>query len=78
MSEETEPTKVNLEALKQPKILIAGAIAALGGVLYAGDGFTIEFSTCAAEEPPPALEIIQIPGPDAPAHEEEAEPEEAE
>jgi hypothetical protein len=60
---ETEPTKVNLEALKQPKVLIAGAIAALGGLLYAGDGFTIEFSTCTVEEPAPTLEIIPIPEP---------------
>ena len=62
MSEEI-PTKLNLEALKQPKVLIAGAIAALGGLLYAGDGFTIEFSTCAVEKPAPTLEIIPIPEP---------------
>ena len=62
MSEEI-PTKLNLEALKQPKVLIAAAIAALGGLLYAGDGFTIEFSTCIVEEPAPTLEIIPIPEP---------------
>jgi len=71
MSEE-EKTKLSLELLKQPKVLIAAAVAALGGIVYAGDGFTIEFSTCATEEAP-ALEVIEL---EAEA-EAEAEAEEA-
>ena len=72
--EETEPTKVNLEALKQPKVLIAGAIAALGGLLYAGDGFTIEFSTCTSEKADSAEEVAPEPAPEIePEPEEEAE-----
>lgn len=47
---EDEKTKLSLESLRQPKVLIAAAIAAVGGLLYAGDGFTIEFSTCDTEE----------------------------
>ena len=73
MSEE-EKTKLNLDSLKQPKVLIAAAIAAVGGLLYAGDGFTIEFSTCAVEEVTPALEVIELEA----APEEEAEAEEEE
>ena len=73
MSEE-EKTKLNLDSLKQPKVLIAAAIAAVGGLLYAGDGFTIEFSTCATEEAEPALEVIELEA--APETEAEAEEEE--
>jgi len=71
MSEE-EKTKLTLDSLKQPKVLIAAAVAALGGIVYAGDGFTVEFSTCATEEAP-TLEIIEL----GPAPEEAAEAEEA-
>ena len=71
MSEE-EKTKLTLDSLKQPKVLIAAAVAALGGIVYAGDGFTVEFSTCATEEAA-ALEIIELEA----APEEEAEAEEA-
>jgi len=76
MGTEDEPTavKLNLETLKNPKLLIAGAIAALGGVLYAGDGFTIEFSTCVVEEAKPALEVIALE--EAAPEAAEAEPEE--
>ena len=76
MSEEI-PTKLNLEALKKPKVLIAGAIAALGGLLYAGDGFTVEFSTCTSEKADSAEEVA--PEPEAapePAPEVEPEPKE--
>ena len=76
MSEEI-PTKLNLEALKQPKVLIAAAIAALGGLLYAGDGFTVEFSTCTSEKADSAEEVA--PEPEAapePAPEVEPEPKE--
>tara|TARA_R110000851_G_scaffold32396_2_gene87023 strand:+ start:82 stop:324 length:243 start_codon:yes stop_codon:yes gene_type:complete len=61
MAKEKKPNAVdlNLDTLKNPKVLIAGAIAALGGLFYAGEGFTIEFSTCATEEAP-ALEIIEL------------------
>jgi len=76
-NEESEATKVNLEALKQPKVLIAGAIAALGGLLYAGDGFTVEFSTCTSEKADSVEEAD--PDPEAapePVPEVEPEPEE--
>ena len=73
MSEE-EKFKLSLELLKQPKVLAAALIAAVGGLLYAGDGFTIEFSTCATEEAEPALEVIELEA--APEEAAEAEPEE--
>ena len=63
MSEEI-PTKLNLEALKQPKVLIAGVIAALGGLLYAGDGFTVEFSTCTVEKADSVEEVVLEPAPE--------------
>lgn len=66
MSEE-EKTKLTLDSLKQPKVLIAAAVAALGGIVYAGDGFTVEFSTCATE-------VIELEA--APEEAAEAEPEE--
>ena len=66
-------SKLSLETLKNPKMLIAGAIAALGGVMYAGDGFTIEFSTCVVEEDVPALEVIEL---EAPQEEPKEAPEE--
>lgn len=46
MSEE-EKFKLSLELLKQPKVLAAALIVAVGGVVYASEGFTIELSTCA-------------------------------
>lgn len=71
MSEE-EKTKLSLETLKNPKVLIAASIAALGGVLYTGEGFTVEFSTCAVEEAvvveAPVEEAIE---PEAPQEEPE-------
>tara|TARA_R110002110_G_C13149924_1_gene690649 strand:- start:231 stop:482 length:252 start_codon:yes stop_codon:yes gene_type:complete len=70
--EEAGPRKLDLETLKNPKVLIAAAIAALGGVLYTGDGFTVEFSTCAVEEAivveAPVEEAIE---PEAPQEEPE-------
>ena len=78
MDTETEETvtKVTLDMLKNPKTLIAAAIAALGGVLFVGDGFTIEFSTC-AEEPKPTLEVVELEAtePEAPEEAPEEEPE---
>ncbi len=78
MDTETEETgtKVTLDMLKQPKTLIAAAIAALGGVLFVGEGFTIEFSTCVEEEKP-ALEIVELEAiePEAPEETPEEEPE---
>ena len=73
---EDEKTKLSLESLRQPKVLIAAAIAALGGVMYAGDGFTIEFSTCDTEEAEPVEEEAPEPEPTpepAPEPEEETE-----
>lgn len=79
MSEE-EKTKLSLETLRNPKVLIAAAIAAVGGLLYAGDGFTIEFSTCDTEEAEPAdarwTRSATTPEPSTePEAEAEAEPE---
>jgi len=74
-------SKLSLETLKNPKMLIAGAIAALGGVMYAGDGFTIEFSTCVVEEAveaEPALEVIELEAPEEPQEDPEEAPEEPE
>jgi hypothetical protein len=69
---EDEKTKLSLESLRQPKVLIAAAIAAVGGLLYAGDGFTIEFSTCDTEEAEPVEEEAPEPEP-TPEPEEETE-----
>jgi hypothetical protein len=70
-------SKLSLDTLKNPKLLIAGAIAALGGVMYAGDGFTIEFSTCVVEEAEPSLEIIKLEAPqEEPKEEPKEDPEE--
>ena len=80
MAKEKKPNAVdlNLDTLKNPKVLIAGAIAALGGLFYAGEGFTIEFSTCATEEAP-ALEIIELEAaPEAAPEAAEAEAEQEE
>jgi hypothetical protein len=71
-------SKLSLETLKNPKMLIAGAIAALGGVMYAGDGFTFEFSTCVVEEDETALEVIELEAPEEPQEDPEEAPEEPE
>ena len=81
MTTEENPSaiKLNTEMLKNPKVLLAAGVAALGGLLYAGEGFTIEFSTCqtsteeAAEEPTEA----QPEAPPEAEAETETEPEEA-
>ena len=65
-------TKLTLAMMKDPKVLVASAIAALGGMLFVGDGFTIEFSTCVEEEKP-ALEVIELEAPEPEAPEEEPE-----
>lgn len=84
MTTEENPSaiKLNTETLKNPKVLLAAGVAALGGLLYAGEGFTIEFSTCqtsteeAAEEPTEASEEEspqaepEEAGPEEPAEEE--------
>ena len=68
----SEKTTLSIESLKNPKVLVAAAIAALGGVMYAGDGFTIEFSTCDTEEAEPVEEEAPEPEPE-PEPEEETE-----
>ena len=60
----SENTTLSIESLKIPKVLVAAAIAALGGVMYAGDGFTIEFSTCDTEEAEPVEEEAPEPEPE--------------
>lgn len=81
--EKAAPIQLNKEMLKNPKVLITAGIAALGGLLYAGEGFSIEFSTCetsteeAAEEPTDASEEEPPQAEPEEAEEaEEAEPEE--
>jgi len=60
----SEKTTLSIESLKNPKVLVAAAIAALGGVMYAGDGFTVEFSTCDTEEAEPVEEEAPEPEPE--------------
>ena len=78
MDTETEETgtKVTLDMLKNPKVLIASAVAALGGMLLVGEGFTIEFSTCVEEETP-TIEVVELEAiePEAPEETPEEEPE---
>lgn len=73
--EDTPSTQLTLDMLKQPKTLLAAAIAALGGVLFVGEGFTVEFSTCVEEKP--VLEVVELEAtePEAPEEAPEEEPE---
>ena len=74
--EDNPSTKLTLDMLKQPKTLLAAAVAALGGVLFVGEGFTVEFSTCVEEETP-TIEVVELEAtePEAPEEEPEAEQE---
>ena len=60
MGDDTPPAKaaISLDALKNPKAMVAAAIAAVGGLLYVGGGFTIEFSTC--DDPVEEAEVVVV------------------